>query len=156
MKKIISFTTLTITAVAAALLLAAGCASGPVVKKGTDFSRYKTFAIAPITAKGTYQDPALVTRFSKPVQESVTGALKGKGYQEARPESADLLVNLKFDHWAEEGRMETRLFNLQIVDRASQDVVWSDYHHRTTDTALPEDAIRKAIADMLKPFPAAK
>jgi hypothetical protein len=135
------------------LLLGFGCASKPTVKQGFDFSRYHTFAVLPLKAKGTYQDPTIVARLSGPVQETVTDTLVGKGFKPVSEGEADFLVKLGFDYFEDQGRHEERMFDLQIIDRQSQEVVWSDFSQRRTDTTLPEAVVRQLVAEMLKPFP---
>lgn len=135
------------------LILNFGCASKPSVKQGFDFSRYHTFAILPIKAKGTYQDPTIVARLSGPVQETVTDTLVAKGFRPVPAEQADFLVKLGFDYFEDQGRYEERMFDLRVMDRQSREVVWSDFLRRKTDTTLPEAAVRQLVAEMLKPFP---
>jgi len=144
-----------VTAIAALglWLFGAGCASHPTVKQGFDFSRYHTFAVMPITAKGTYQDPTIVARLSQPVQETVTDSLVAKGFKPVPESEADFLVKLGFDYFEDQGRYEERMFDLKIMDRQSREVVWSDWSHRKTDTTLPEAVVRQFVAEMLKPFP---
>jgi hypothetical protein len=134
-------------------LVGSGCASKPVVKQGFDFSRYHTFALLPLKAKGTYQDPTIVARLSGPVQETVTATLVAKGFQPVPEGGADFLVKLGFDYFEDQGRYEERMFDLQIIDRHSQEVVWSDFAQRRTDSTLPESVIRQLVTEMLKPFP---
>jgi hypothetical protein len=140
-------------AVAGMVLFGSGCQSGPTHKQGFDFSRYHTFAILPVTARGTYQDPALVTRLKGPVTETVVETLTGKGFKQVAESEADFHVNLLFDYREEPGQTEQRMFDLQIIDAKTKEVVWSDYWHRTTDATLPPEVVHQGVADMLKPFP---
>jgi hypothetical protein len=135
------------------LLFGSGCASNPTVKPGFDFSRYHTFAILPVTARGTYEDPSIVSRLSRPVQETVVNTLSAKGFKQVQDSEADFLVKLLFDYQPDQGRYENRMFDLQVIDRQSKEIVWSDFWHRKTDTTLPEAVVRKGVAGMLKPFP---
>lgn len=146
-------TTIPAMVVACLLLLHSGCASGPTVKQGFDFSRFHTFAILPVKAKGTYQDPTIVARLSGPVQESITTTLVVKGFKPVAESEADFLVKLGFDYFEDQGRYEERMFDLQIIDRQSQAVVWSDLSRNKTDTTLPEYVVRQLVARMLAPFP---
>ena len=45
------------------------------------------------------------------------------------------------------------MFDLQIIDAKTKEVVWSDYWSRTTVDTLSQEAICKHIAGMMKPFP---
>jgi hypothetical protein len=143
-------------AVAGLLFLGAGCQTGPRHAAGYDFSRLRSFAVLPVSAPGTYEDPALVARLSVPAREAVVETLTAKGLRQTGAAEADCHVKMLFDYLPESGRTETRMFALQILDAKSQQVVWSDYWHRTTDTSLPTDAVRAGIAKMLQPFPPGK
>lgn len=142
-----------VAALLGALLLAVGCKSGPSYKSGFDFSGYHTFAIQPITAQGTYEDPALITRLQRPVTETVMTTLTGKGFKQVAAGEADFLVKPLFNFWQEQGRVEERRFNLEIIDVKTGQVVWSDHHYRTTGQSLPTDVVCRKVAEMLKPFP---
>lgn len=151
MKKLLKL--IPVIAAAGMLVFGAGCQSAPTHKQGFDFSRYHTFAVLPVAAKGTYQDPGLVTRMERPVTETVVETLTGKAFKQVAESEADFHVNLLFNYWEEQGRTEQRMFNLQIIDAKTKEVVWSDYWHRTTDATLPPEVVRKGVANMLKPFP---
>jgi hypothetical protein len=49
--------------------------------------------------------------------------------------------------------IKERIFDLQIIDRQSQAVVWSDFSRNKTATTLPENVVRQLVARMLAPFP---
>jgi hypothetical protein len=151
MKRLTPF--LPVIAVAGMLALSFGCASTMNSKQGFDFSQYHTFAILPLPEKGTYQDPAIVTRLGGPVRESIVDTLSTKGFKEAKESEADFLVKILFDYQPDQGRRELRMFDIQIIDRKTGEVVWSQYSQRLTDNTMPPEAARKRVADMLKPFP---
>jgi hypothetical protein len=82
-------------AATAALLLASGCQTKSVqYKQGVDFSRYHSFALAPLPTEGPTSDPNAAVRAAKPAKEAVVATLSAKGFVEAKPENADLLVKL--------------------------------------------------------------
>ena len=142
----------TITAVGI-MILASGCASKPTYKQGFDFSRYHNFALLPLPEKGSYQDPAIVTRLGRPAQESVVASLTAKGFKQTKEGEADFLVKMLFDWQPEKGRTEQRFFDIQIIDSKNKEVVWSRHHHRTTDTTFPTEVVGAVVTEMLKPFP---
>lgn len=144
---------LPMAALFSALLFIVGCKSGPSYKSGFDFSQYHTFAIQPITAQGTYEDPALITRLQRPVTETVATTLTGKGFKQVAASEADFLVKPLFNFWQEQGRVEERRFNLEIIDVKTGQVVWSNFYYRTTDQSLPSDVVCQKVAEMLQPFP---
>jgi hypothetical protein len=45
------------------------------------------------------------------------------------------------------------MFEIQIFDSKSNEVVWLHWRHRTTDRTISPEAARKVVADMLMPFP---
>jgi hypothetical protein len=146
----------------AAVALFSGCQSGPTHKQGFDFGRYHTFAVLPIVANGTYTDPGIVTRLGSSVQDTVVDKLSAKGFKQINESEADFLVSMKFDFWPgstdtgvsdQHVTYEDRLFDLQIIDKQSKAVVWSNYIRRKTDKTLPDAVVRQRVADLLKPFP---
>ena len=141
------------------LVLGSGCQTGPSQKRGLDFSQYHTFAIRPLPATaGTPRDPTIVTRLGPTARQAAQETLLSKGYKEVPQGEADFQVSLLFDylpeHEDESGRLERRVLEIEIIDSKSNEVVWSDWRHRTTDTTMSPDAARKVVADMLKRFPA--
>ena len=152
MKKLLQI--IPVFATAALLVFAAGCqTAGPAHKQGFDFNRYHTFAILPVVTTGTYQDPTLVTRLQRPVTDTVVETLTGKGFKRVAGSEADFQVNLRFNYWGQDSQAETRMFDLQIIDAKTKEIVWSDYWSRTTVDTLSQEAICKHIAGMMKPFP---
>jgi hypothetical protein len=153
MKRLIAM--LPVFAAAGVLLLESGCASTDSVDKGSDFSQYHSFAVLPLPDRGTYQDPAIVTRLGSTVKQSVADTLSAKGYEEVKESEADLLVNLLFDYRPEEGRRELRTLQIQLLDAKSRGVVWSRYTQRVTDSTMPPKAASQAVVDLLKTVPSA-
>jgi hypothetical protein len=45
------------------------------------------------------------------------------------------------------------MFEIHILDRKSNEVVWANWRHRKTDREMSPEAARKIIAEMLEPFP---
>ena len=148
--------TLTIT-MAGLLALASGCQTGPAHKQGFDFSHYHTFAIRPLPATGTPRDPTLVTRVGPSARQAAQETLAGKGFKEVPPGEADFQVSLLFDYAPvpedEFGRHERHMFEIHILDSKSNEAVWANWKHRTTDRTISPEAARKIVAEMLEPFP---
>src|SRR5262245_66054404 len=55
---------------------------------------YRTFAINSMAANSPGNDPGAAVRLAKPAATAVASNLLAKGYSEARPADADLLVKL--------------------------------------------------------------
>lgn len=144
---------LSMIAVAGILAVASGCASKPTYKQGVDFSRYHTFALLPLPEKGSYQDPGIVTRLGRLAQEGTVETLSAKGFKQIKDGEADFLVKMLFDWQSDQGRIEQRMFEIQMLDGKSREVIWSKYYQRTTDATFPVEAVRQVVAEMLKPFP---
>jgi hypothetical protein len=144
-------------AMAGLLALASGCRSGPVHKQGFDFSQYHTFAIRPLPTTGTPRDPTIVARLGPIARQTVQETLAAKGFKEVPQNEADFQVSLLFDYTPvpedEFGRHERRMFDIQIRDRKSDEVVWEHWRHRTTDRTMSPEAAQKVVAEMLEPFP---
>ena len=131
---------LSLTVVIAGLLaLGSGCKTGPFHKQGFDCSHYHTFAIHPLPTTGTPRDPTIVARLGPTVRQAVEETLAGKGFKEVPRSEADFQVSLLFDYLPvpedEYGRHERRMLEIEILDGKSNEVVWSDWRHRTTDRA---------------------
>jgi hypothetical protein len=143
-------------AMAGLLTLASGC-TGPVHKPGFDFSHYRTFAIRPLPTAGTSRDPSIAVRLGPTARQAIEETLAGKGFKQVPQSEADFQVSLRFDylpiHEDELGRDERRRLEIEIIDSKSNEVVWSDWRHRTTDRTMPPEAFRNVVAKMLKPFP---
>jgi hypothetical protein len=151
------FTHLTLSACLAGLLaLVSGCQTGPVYKQGFDFSHYHTFAIRPLPTTGTPRDPTIVARLGPTVRQTVQETLVAKGFKEMPLSEADFQVDLLFDYAPvpdEFGREERHMFEIHIFDSKGNEVVWSNWRHRTTDRSISPEAARKLVAEMLEHFP---
>jgi hypothetical protein len=84
---------------ALALAFAAGCSTTPKVKtefdKTSDFSKYKTFAVLPVSRSGPASDPGVALRVGKPAEEEATATLVAGGFQPAEQGQADFSVLLR-------------------------------------------------------------
>src|SRR5262245_2817241 len=79
------------------VLLVIGCAS-PVqtdYKTGTDFAKYRTFALLPLPQQSSAEDPGKALRLAQPAREAVVTELTAKGLKEAPADDADLTVTLR-------------------------------------------------------------
>jgi hypothetical protein len=154
--KIVTQLTLNV-AMAGLLAFASGCKTGPVQKQGFDFRQYHTFAIRPLPTTGTPRDPTLAARLGPTARQAVQDTLSAKGFKEVPQSQADFHVNLLFDYAPvpedEKGRQERHMLEIDIVDSKSNEVVWSDWRHRTTDRTISAEGAQKLVAEMLKPFP---
>lgn len=82
-----------------------------------------------------------------------------KGFIVAPAETADLLVRMKAG-FVGEGPMkredpthERRMLTIEIVDRTTQQVLWSRWRSQVSNQSLGTVQIREIVAEMLKPFP---
>src|SRR5436190_7564916 len=80
-------------------LCLAGCATTPKIntdfKPGTDFSRFKTFALLPLPAQAPASDPGLFVRVAEPARQAVVESLAAKGLREVDRAQADCTINLR-------------------------------------------------------------
>jgi hypothetical protein len=144
-------------AAALALLALAACASrlrGEVsYDEGVDFSRYRSFALAP-GASGTPAARAIAER-------EVRRALEAKGLSEVDRASADLLAHVQLAR-----RWKARLsgsvspgaeavgMQVSLEDRASGERVWSSWAAETYNASLEvEPEITKAVEIIFEPYP---
>jgi hypothetical protein len=146
----------TLTALAAALILA-GCASRlqgeTSYAEGTDFARYRTYALLPLQA-GLPGARAIAER-------EVRRALEAKGLRAGDRDSADLLVRILLDR-----RHKTRLsgsistggeyvgMEVSLDDRTSGERVWSGWAAETySDELQAETEIPKAVDLIFESYP---
>jgi len=89
---------LRVAAVAFALFAVSGCATKTTLrveqKPGADWSTYRTFAILPMTETLPGGSPTIVAAVLPAVTESIAKGFRAKGYTEAPPEKADLVINV--------------------------------------------------------------
>jgi hypothetical protein len=142
-------------ALSAVLLFGFGCVAYKY-KPGFNFSRFHTYALLPLPTQGPSLDPGAPNRLAGAAREGVTESLSHKGFSEATPETADFLVKFevyyRLQH-GEYGRSEFRQLTIQILDRQSQEVVWSNSMSSTARYSLTPDALSKYIVGLLEPFP---
>jgi hypothetical protein len=142
---------------AVALLTLSGCASrlqGEVsYDDRADFSRYRTFALAP----GDSGAPAARALAEREVKR----ALEAKGLREVDRASADLVAHLLLDR-----RRKARLsgsispggeavgMEVALEDRASGERVWASWAAETYDESLEvEEEIPKAVDLIFESYP---
>jgi len=142
--------------------LASGCKtanSNVEYRKDADFAHYRTFAVLEPIIQSPPSDTAAGNRLVSPAKEAALETLMNKGFVSSAPESADFLVRMKAGFVAEgqakreDPTHERRMLTIEIVDRKTQQVVWSRWRTRVTDQPLGSVQIRQIVADMLKPFP---
>jgi hypothetical protein len=118
-----------VVAMAGMLAFVSGCETNPAHKQGFDFSHYHTFAIRPLPTTGTQRDPTMAVRLGPTVRQAVQETLSGKGFKEVPQTEADFQVALRFGSRpvpeVEFGREERHMFEIQIVDSKSNEVVWA-------------------------------
>ena len=128
-------------------------------RKDADFTHYRTFAVLQPIVQSPPSDTAAGNRLVMPAREAAAETLMNKGFVVSTPEVADFLVRMKAGFVgegpikAEEPRQERRMLTIEIVDRKTQEVVWSRWRSRVTNQPLGTVQIREIVAEMLKPFP---
>jgi hypothetical protein len=167
----------------AGLLLAAGCAA-PVktdYKQGTDFSKYRTFALMPLPQQGPTDDPGLMLRVAQPARDAVVGELTAKGMTQAPTNQADLSVNLKGQSLP---RVEVRNYGytypvstrygmvtvvenpytsvstynertliIEMLDNKTKELVWVGWTKKDTSSPVTPQDLQDAIRKILAKFP---
>ncbi len=167
-----------------ALVLAAGCAT-PVktdYKAGTDFSRYKTFALLPITHQGPVEDPGAVLRLTGPAQAAVARELTAKGMTQAPGgQPADLAVNIRgqslpkvdvtdygytYPVWTRYGTVTVvrnpsvsvntyteRTLIIELLDTRAKELVWVGWLKKNSSRPVTAEALDEAIRSVLQKYP---
>ena len=165
------------------ILMAAGCAT-PVntdYKTGTDFSRYKTFALMPLPQQAPAEDPGLVVRLAQPAREAVVSQLTSKGLSEEPPGQADLAVNLRGQSlprvevkdygytypamtrygtftvvrnpYTSVSTYNERTLIIEMLDTRSKELVWVGWTKKESSKKVTVDALQQAIREILAEFP---
>ena len=167
-----------------ALLLTA-CSTTPKVqteaKAGTDFSRFKTFALLPLPTAVPASDPGLMLRVAEPARQAVVETLTAKGFTEAERAQADLAVNLRGSsiprtevtdwgytrntyHWryggapVHVGRVEVRDYDertlaVEIYDNRAKELIWVGATSREATGKVKAEKVQEGIRVILARFP---
>lgn len=81
-----------------ALVSLVGCATKPTImieqKPGIDWSKYRTFAVLPMTEHVPGGSPTIINAVIPAILDSVKKGYLAKGYTEVAPESADVVINV--------------------------------------------------------------
>ena len=141
--------------------LTSGCKTNSNVEYNhdVDFTRYRTFTVAPPIIEGSPSDAAIARGMITPARDAVTETLNSKGFAAGTPESADLLVKVQAHFMGEaqpkqeDQTHERRTLTIDILDNKTQQVIWSRWRRRVTNQPIGSVPIREIIANMLKPFP---
>jgi hypothetical protein len=168
---------------AAIVLLAAGCATTVKTdyKAGTDFSKYRTFALMPLPQRGPAEDPGLVLRLAEPARTAVRGSLAAKGMTEAPEDQADLAVNLRGQSLP---RVEVRDYGytypamtrygmvpvvvnpqtsvstynertliIELLDHRTKELVWVGWTKKESSKPVSAEGLQQAIREVLDKYP---
>jgi hypothetical protein len=166
-----------------AMLLTAGCAT-PIktdYKSGTDFSRYKTFALMPLPQQASAEDPGLVLRLAQPARDAVVSDLTAKGLTEAASAQADLSVNLRGQSlpkvevrdygytypamtrygtvtvvrnpYTSVSTYNERTLIIEILDNRAKELVWVGWVKKESSKPVTAEALQQAIREVLAEFP---
>jgi hypothetical protein len=116
---------------------------------------YHTFAITSMPASGPAADPGAMARLTEPALEAVRSSMTAKGYTEARPGDADLLLKLRAEFKPDllSETTEQRAFIIDVVERRTGDRIWTGRRDRSSSSTLDAELVQKTIGDMLAPFP---
>lgn len=165
------------------ILLLVGC-STPVktdYKTGTDFSRYKTFALMPLPQQASTDDPGLVLRLAQPARDAVVSQLTAKGMTEAPTNQADLSVNLRgrslprievrdygytypamtrygtypvvVNPYTTISTTQERTLIIEMLDNHTKELVWVGWTKKESSKQVTAEALQKAIQEILAEFP---
>ena len=165
------------------ILLLAGC-STPVktdYKTGTDFSRYKTFALMPLPQQASAEDPGLVLRLAQPAREAVVSQLTAKGMTEAPTNQAEVIVNLRGrslprievrdygytypamtrygtytvvrNPYTTVSTSNERTLIIEMLDSHTKELVWVGWTKKTSSKQVTAETLQQAIKEILAEFP---
>ncbi len=165
-----------------------GC-STPKVRtehnSSTNFSRYKTFAVLPLSTSGPGADPGAALRLAQPAEQAVRDALAAKGMTEAPRDKADCAVRVRGESlprvevsnwgytaypvglrrggWVYHGgytdtdvrTTEERKLIVEVFDNASHQEVWVGWTEHAGSGPVQPDKLQAGIRKILEGFPPA-
>jgi hypothetical protein len=177
---------LLLVALASALLLPA-CSTTPKVhtqaKPGTDYTRYRTFALMPLPAQGPANDPGLMLRLAEPARLTVIEALAAKGLAETGRAQADIAVNLRgaalpkvevtdwgyravpvYGRWGryygsvgyrdvDVHSTVERTLSIEIFDNRTKELAWVGWSTSEAGGTIKVEKLQQAIRNILAKFP---
>jgi hypothetical protein len=170
-----------------AILLPA-CSTTPRVqtqaKPGTDYSRYRTFALMPLPITGSASDPGLMLRVAEPARKAVVESLAAKGLTETDRAQADISLNLRGQSlpkvqvtdygyssgvvYGRAGRYygyrgyrdvevnnyEERTLSIEVFDNRTKELSWAGWIKRDATGPVDVERLQAAIRNILSKFPA--
>jgi len=167
----------------AGLFMATGCATPAKseYKPGTDFSKYRTFALMPLPQQASAQDPGLILRLAEPAKAAVVEALTAKGLTEAPADKADLAVNLRgqslpkvevrdygysYPAMTRYGMVTVvqnpyttiststeRTLIIEMLDNRAKEVVWVGWTKKESSAPVKPETLQEAIRKVLAEYP---
>jgi hypothetical protein len=118
---------------------------------------YRTFAIAPLSTKGSATDPASASRMNEEVHVAIVETLKAKGYMPQVLGESDFLVSVETsfspDPLVEDS--ERRSLMIGFYDRSNHDLIWSTRRGRSSSRTMQPELLRESVIKMLEPVPTA-
>lgn len=150
---------------------------------GTDYSKYHTFALLPLTVPGPASDPGLMLRLAQPARQVVVETLTAKGFAEADRDQADLAINLTgqslpkvaVTDWGYRpapvyGRYgavygfdssrnvavhhyEERTLSLELFDNRTKELVWVGWSKTEVSGEIKVEKLQEIIRRILLEFP---
>ena len=169
-----------------AILLTAGCAT-PVkfdYKTGTDFSKYRTFALLPLPQTSPTADPGLILRVAEPARATMAAELTSKGLTQAPADQADLAVNLKGrslprvevtqqgysypvmtrygmvtvveNPYTTVSTTNERTLIIEILDNRTKELIWVGSLTKTSSKPVSAQELQEAIHEVLTKYPPPK
>ena len=167
----------------AAALITTGC-STPVktdYKAGADFSRYRTYALMPLTQQAPAQDRDLLLKLSGPARDAVRDALGAKGLTEAALGPADLSVTLQGrslpkveirdygytypvmtrygmvtvvqNPYTSVSTYNERTLIIEMLDNHTKELVWVGWMTKQSSSTVTPEKLQDAIRNILAEFP---
>ncbi len=165
------------------ILFTAGCAT-PVkcdYKIGTDFSKYRTFALLPLPQNSPPEDPGLILRVAEPARAAVAAELGSKGLTQAPANQADLAVNLKGrslprvevrdygysypvmtrygmvtvveNPYTTVSTTNERTLIIEVLDNRTKELIWVGWLTKTSSKPVSPQALQEAIREVLAKYP---
>jgi hypothetical protein len=120
-------------------------------------TEYRTFAIAPLSTKGSPTDPASASRMNEEVQAAISDTLKTKGYKPTPLSEADFVVSVETSFSPDPLVEDSERRNLMIgfYDRFNHNLVWSNQRGRSSSRTMQPELLRENLLKMLEPVPKA-
>ena len=170
----------------ATIALLSACASKPTIgfesNQEANYSGFKTYALLPLPQRVEGADPGTALRVATPLSSEIKTGMSNKGYREAPPEQADIVLNIRgkvvgktdvtdwgysyagYGRWGgyydPYGGVSVDQYNegtlsVEAFNRQTKQLVWVGWARGRMEETPDETRFRATVAEIVSRFPPA-